>query len=90
MSIDELVLGTDETIHENFAALCRDAFGSGSGAKILAMLTNGVPPMSPSVSTEGTNDPMTVGLREGRRETVAFLFRYAGTTFVNRVNTNKA
>ena len=89
MSIDEQVLGTDPDTHEEFARLCRDVFGSGPGAKLLTVLTNGVPPMAPSISTEGVNDILTVGLREGRRETVAFLYRYSGTTLVNRVNTNK-
>lgn len=81
MSIDELVVGEEPGAQEEFARLCKEALGpgSGAGAKLLAKLMLAVPPMAPSISTEGANDPMTVGVREGRREMSAFLFRWSGT-----------
>lgn len=58
--------------------LCRNTFGSGSGRELLSILNHAVPPMAPSVREGTDNDPAVVGMRDGRREVSAFLFRYSG------------
>lgn len=58
--------------------LCRNTFGSGSGRELLAILNYAVPPMAPSVREGDNNDPAVVGMRDGRREVSALLFRYSG------------
>jgi hypothetical protein len=58
--------------------LCRDTFRSGSGRELLAILNHAIPPMAPSVQEGGDNNPAVVGMRDGRREVSAFLFRYSG------------
>lgn len=58
--------------------LCRATFSSGSGRELLAILNHAVPPMAPSVREGGDNNPAVVGMRDGRREVSALLFRYSG------------
>jgi hypothetical protein len=58
--------------------LCRNTFGSGSGRELLSILNHAVPPMAPSVREGADNDPAVVGMRDGRREVSALLFRYSG------------
>jgi hypothetical protein len=59
--------------------ICQGAFRSGDGYTFLCLLNEAVPPMLPSV-VEGANDSASVGLREGRREVSALIYRLSGRT----------
>ena len=48
------------------------------GRLLLNALCTAIPPMAPSMSDTGANDPVACGVREGRRDMVAFLFRFSG------------
>lgn len=84
MTIDEKMVEVisrrypDANPYEKLRQICRQALSSNAGYQLLCLLNEAVPPMFPSISETQPNDPAAVGLREGRREVSAFLFRYAG------------
>lgn len=71
---------------EKLRAVCQGAFRSGDGYVFLCLLNEAIPPMMPSV-TEGQNDLAAIGLREGRRELSALLYRLSGRTPDNTEDT---
>lgn len=66
--------------------VCQGAFRSGDGYVFLCLLNEAVPPMMSSV-VEGQNDPASTGLREGRREVSALIYRLSGRTPDNTPDT---
>lgn len=80
MTLDEMVAGVQGHPKkvEAMKNLCVSVFSTPEGTELLRLLTTLVPPEGNSISTEGSNDPMAVGVREGRREFCSFLYRYAG------------
>lgn len=76
MTLDDIIMkqGTSARAVED---LVHSAMASGEGRSLLRLLCQAVPPMCPSISDTGPNDAHAVGMREGRREVVAFLFRFS-------------
>lgn len=74
MTIDELCLSQGISAAE-LEELTHSVFASVEGRRLLTLLMHAVHPMCPTISAAGANDAHAVGVREGRREYSAFLFR---------------
>lgn len=77
MTFDEKLCSTPEDAKKT-RQLCDAALQNSAAHELLARLCAVQHPFAPTISATGPNDLLAVGVREGRRETIAWLCKMAG------------